>query len=142
MRLTASSLAEMIDSLRSNTGQPGERRKKPRIGLRVRAEIALPSRGHDGSAGEGPRLTVWVRDVSAGGIGILSEHAFERGDRFALLLGADGPHSRAQCTVMNCRKVDSRLYGTGAKFIDYDPPPETGRMRTRPRIAPARSDVV
>src|SRR5688572_9116997 len=106
MRLTASGLAEMIESLRSNARKAGERRKAPRIGLRVRAEIALPGPddGDGDAGGEGPRLTVWVRDVSAGGIGILSEHAFVRGDRFALVLGSDGPHSRAHCTVMNCRK--------------------------------------
>jgi hypothetical protein len=115
MQLTANGLAEMIDSLRSNVGEPGERRKAPRIGLRMRAEIALPGPGEDG---EGRRLTVWVRDVSAGGIGILCEHAFARGDRFTLILGTDGPRSRAECAVMNCRKVDSRLHGAGARFID------------------------
>ena len=116
MRLTANGLAEMIDSLRSNIQEPGERRKAPRIGLRVRAEIVLPGPANDDA--EGPHLSVWVRDVSGGGIGILCEHAFARGDRFTLLLGCDGPRGRAECSVMNCRKVDGRLYGTGAKFID------------------------
>ena len=117
MQLTAKSLAELIESLRSNPGEPGERRKEPRVGLRVRAEIALPP---PAGVTEGKRVGVWVRDVSASGIGILCEHAFEAGDTFALLLGADGT-GMMHCTVKNCRRIDERLHCSGAKFSDYTP---------------------
>ena len=125
MRLTAKTLADLIESLRSNVGEPGERRREPRVGLRARAEIALPP---PAGATEGKRIGVWVRDVSASGIGILCEQAFEAGDTFALLLGADGV-GMMHCTVRNCRKIDGRLYGTGAKFSDYKPK-ESPRRRS------------
>jgi hypothetical protein len=113
MHLTAKSLKELIDSLRSNTAEPGERRAEPRVGLRVRAEILLPGGGAS-------KLGVWVRDVSAAGIGILCEKEFEPGDTFALVLGPDASNL-AHCTVKNCRKIDGRLFGTGARFSDYRP---------------------
>ena len=60
MQLTATTLGELIKSLRSNEMSGPEKRRQPRVGLRARAEIQIP--------GTGEHLSIWIRDVSAGGV--------------------------------------------------------------------------
>jgi hypothetical protein len=112
MELTAQTLGELIKSLRSNPTGGGDKRRNPRVGLRARGEIQI--------AGSGERLNVWIRDVSAGGVNILSPRYFDLDSQFILILGGER-NEQAVCTVRYCRKVGSDLYGIGAKFVDYSP---------------------
>jgi hypothetical protein len=112
MQLTAQTLGDLIKSLRSNPCNGADKRRNPRVGLRARAEIQIPVTNE--------RLSIWVRDVSAGGVNILCPRYFEVNAQFTLVLGDDSSE-QAICTVRHCRKVGSDLYGIGAKFVDYSP---------------------
>ena len=112
MQLTASTLGELIKSLRSNEQAGADKRVDPRVGLRARAEIQVPISNE--------RLQIWVRDVSAGGVSILCPRYFELENEFSLILDAEAIES-ATCRVTHCRRVGSDLYSIGAKFTDYSP---------------------
>src|SRR5437588_12248846 len=113
MQLTATTLGELIKSLRSNEMSGPEKRRQPRVGLRARAEIQIP--------GTGEHVSIWLRDVSAGGISLLSPRYFEAEQQFSLLLGGEDDESTL-CCVRHCRRVGSDLFAIGAKFVDYKAP--------------------
>ena len=112
MQLTAQALADLIKALRSNPSTGMDKRRNPRVGLRARADIQIPISNE--------RLSIWVRDVSAGGVNILCSRYFEVNAQFILVLGSD-TSEQAVCTVRHCRRVGSDLYGIGARFVDYSP---------------------
>src|SRR4051795_10633696 len=86
VQLTPKTLGDLIRALRSNK-QHGDKRADPRVGLSARAELIL----RDPQTGLGvERLTVRVRDVSAGGVGFLSSRVFAVNETFDLLLDAAG----------------------------------------------------
>ena len=80
LTLTADAFNQIVHSLKSDEGRRfNEKRSKPRVGVRGRVSIVLL--GND-SVGE-KTLPVWVRDVSATGIGILLTEPLPHGSRFA-----------------------------------------------------------
>lgn len=116
MRLTAETFDELIRSLRSNAPAGSEKRRQPRVGLRVRAEVMVrdPATGFGGE-----RAEITIRDISAGGVGLLVPRPIDAGQRFSLVL--DGAASRSvRCVVMHCRSVGANLFRIGAKFEDDD----------------------
>jgi hypothetical protein len=116
VELTAKSLAELINSLRSNPKGASEKRTQPRVGLRASAEIIV----RDPVSGFGlERVAIRIRDVSAGGIGILCPRRLAPGEKFALVLhGArPGTEQEAECMVTYCRKVGTDLHLIGANFL-------------------------
>jgi hypothetical protein len=119
VELTAKSLSELINSLRSNPRGASEKRTQPRVGLCASAEIVV----RDATTGFGiDRLQIRVRDVSAGGIGLLCPRRFTPGEKFSLILDGvqPGTEQEAGCTVTYCRKVGTDLHLIGANF-DGDP---------------------
>jgi hypothetical protein len=112
--LTATTLSELVGSLRSTLATSMEKRRKPRVGMRLRAHIAL-SRTERTDA-----IQIWVRNVSANGFGFTCTHEIQGGEMFTLLLAGDKPESVA-CQVRHCRRVASGVFQLGAKFIDALP---------------------
>jgi hypothetical protein len=108
MELSAKTLAELLAALRCTDDAGMNKRKCPRVGLRVRTDVWHRTAG---------RLSVWVRDLSAGGANIVAPLEMHDGDDVALLLAgkADG-EDKVNCTVMHCRKIASGLYAVGLKF--------------------------
>jgi hypothetical protein len=119
MPLTAKSLSDIVQSLRNPAAKGSDKRKQARVGMRSRAEIQVRDQ-QTGFGGE--RLAVWVRDVSAGGIGLLSSKALSLGALFGLLLDGDGGlPEEVLCVIVYERSVGGGLYRIGARFKDYQP---------------------
>ena len=68
-------------------------------------------------------VLVVVRDLSAGGIGILHSEAFKPGQRFNLELKSEktGKTSMILCIVRWSRSVGSNLHEIGAQFENHEP---------------------
>lgn len=116
MDLSLELLARLAGELRSNERAGTERRRSPRVGMRVRAELVGP-----GVQSE----VVWVRDVSATGIGMLTHVPREAGAGLVLPVRAmDGRTTQVRCLVRYCRKVGTDLYHVGAQFTE----PVTGTV--------------
>src|SRR5438105_14455267 len=83
MQLTAKNLSELIQSLRSNVPGTSQKRIQPRVGIRLKVELVLldPKTGFGSE-----RIAAWVRDISAGGIGLLCDRGFKAGETFVLLV--------------------------------------------------------
>src|SRR5436190_22610010 len=79
MELTRAVLTEMLKALRSNPKTGMEKRVKPRVGLRLRARVFT-------AAAIDHPLEVWLRDVSAGGLGMLSSQPFAHGETIKMIL--------------------------------------------------------
>jgi|SRR5690349_8465434 len=112
--LTAATLSELVASLRSTLTAGVEKRRLPRVGMRLRARIALSR------TDRGDGIPIWVRNVSANGFGFTCTRELQAGEMFMLLLVGDKPQSVA-CQVRHCRRVASGVYQLGAKFIDALP---------------------
>jgi hypothetical protein len=106
--------AELLHSLARLKGDQIERRVHIRAPLRLRLRI-IPY--DQGTAGE--PLEVWTRDVSAGGIGILTSMPMAVGRKFIVALPRPyEPPLYLVCTVRNCAEMADRLYAIGASFVE------------------------
>jgi hypothetical protein len=112
--LTAATLSELVASLRSTLASGMEKRRLPRVGMRLRAHIALSRTDRTDT------VQIWVRNVSANGFGFTCTQEMQAGEMFTLLLAGDRPESVA-CQVRHCRRVASGVFQLGAKFIDALP---------------------
>jgi hypothetical protein len=113
MHLSAKTLSDVIKSLRSNASRGMEKRKQPRVGLRARADIRADRYPNE-------RLSVWVRDVSAGGIQFTCPKVLNQGDKFTLVMG-DDPADRMACSVTHAKRVSADLNVIGGQFADEFP---------------------
>jgi hypothetical protein len=102
MQLTATNLSELVRALRSNTG-PGEKRKHPRVGLRVKAQIMLSKE----------QISVWIRDISAGGTNFSSPQPIPEGTHFELLLSDT---DKIACIAQHSRQNPGNVFAVGARF--------------------------
>lgn len=115
MNLTAETFLQIVKSLRSDVAgeQSREQRKMPRVGIRGRAAITVPSKS-------GPKLhPVSVRDIAANGIGLLiNEPLVSVGQEFILILPSAGEQEKRHmlCQVKRFHKISSNLYSLGAVF--------------------------
>jgi PilZ domain len=111
MRISAEMFEAITTSIRGDSRD--EKRKEPRVGLSGKVFIVVPSPSTDRK----PKL-VAVRDLSAGGIGIIHNEKLEPGQQFNLLLKYEqiGLLKEIICTVRWSRSLGSGLYAIGAKF--------------------------
>jgi len=109
MELTVKSLSALLKSLRSNEVRDDNRRRAPRVGLRVRTDIWHLSHG---------RMSVWVRDLSAGGANLAVPIRMIVGDELQLLLDLtkDGEREKIACTVRHCRELAPGVFAVGVQF--------------------------
>ena len=118
-RLTAEIFEQIVSSLRSDsTGRVHEKRHRPRVGLRNSLEIyPCPT---------GAKLTaptvVWVRDVSADGLGLVSSNALPIDLHFVAEFDRwERPRLRVQYKVAYCKLLSRGLYSVGAQLIKVLP---------------------
>jgi PilZ domain-containing protein len=108
MELTREFLTEIVKSLRSNSRAGIEKRGQPRVGMRLKLHmLRRPFLGEP--------IAIWVRDVSAGGIGALSDEAFQPKDDVKLIF-ADSDTDPVPCIVTYCRRVGASQYQLGLRF--------------------------
>ena len=98
--LTAATLSELVHSLRSTLANGLEKRRLPRVGMRLRAHIALSRTDRSDT------IQIWVRNVSANGFGFTSTRDIQAGEMFTLLLAGEKPESIV-CQIRHCRRVAS-----------------------------------
>ena len=99
MQLTAATLSELVQSLRSQTGE-GEKRQQPRVGLRAKAQLVVNDK----------TIAVWVRDISSGGINLSCPKDIPLETRVEIVLSdAD----QIGCIVCHCHKNGPHLCHRG-----------------------------
>ena len=113
--LTAEVFKDVISALRSddNSTRLLDKRSSPRVGLRTKLAIVTGPTGPF----EAPPVEVWLRDLSAGGIGIVHSQEMERGTPFvAHLPRRQGAALRVLYEVAHCKRLAKDLYSIGAKL--------------------------
>jgi hypothetical protein len=132
MTLTAEQFRQIVESLRSDSlsKRSYEKRTAPRVGVRTKLGIipldAAPAASPAPRTGpafvtaapEGAgTLHVWVRDISADGIGVLHSAPMESGARFVAHFHRPGrPPMAVAYTVTHCRTISKTLFTIGAKL--------------------------
>jgi hypothetical protein len=128
MSFTAEQFNQIVESLRSDSlgKRSYEKRTAPRVGVRTKLEIVplpglppgvpVPPRLPPAAA-SGPVENVWVRDISADGIGILHASPMDAGARFVahFLRGQRAPLSVVYA-VTHCKTISKTLFTIGAKL--------------------------
>ena len=111
-RLSAELFQQIVASLRSDRSlRNHEKRTRPRVGLRSSLEVIPCGRG-------GKRFVVTVRDLSADGIGLVSNVVMQVGQEFvAHYERQDREPLRVQYTVAYCKTISSGLYSVGARLV-------------------------
>jgi len=114
-KLTADMLNDIVSNLKSDSvaSRIQEKRGQGRVGLRGSVDVIPFS---PTKAGNKP-ISIWVRDISANGIGFLAPARFEEGLEFVARFVRDGrPPLCILYRVRYCRKVSSDLNSVGASF--------------------------
>ena len=113
--LTAEVFKDVIGALRSddNSSRVLDKRSSPRVGLRTKLAIVTGPTG----AFEAAPVEVWLRDLSAGGMGIVHNVEMDRGTPFvAHLPRRQGPPLRVLYEVAHCKRLSKDLFSIGAKM--------------------------
>jgi hypothetical protein len=103
--------AAVLGSLVSDKGKSQERRRDPRVGVRLKLRlIVLPA-----SQPQPDPNDLWLRDISVGGLGLACRRPLDLNANFLLVLGR-GPQPPALLAfrVTNSRQVSPDLYSVGA----------------------------
>jgi hypothetical protein len=119
MNLSAEVFEQIIAKVKTDACTHDERRSTPRVGIRATATIYLLK--DDAKAVDA--LAVTVRDISAGGIGLIHSAPIKVGARFLMRLARvmDKPLPLV-CVVRHCRALaGSTLYAVGAEFQKVAP---------------------
>ena len=101
---------------------PGpERRQSPRLPARGPAELRLPEVGATGGRPRGPRtVTVYVHDISTGGLGLLSGTPVKPWSGVEVLLSNGYDDVTVRCAVRHCTMLAVGLYGVGVDVVAYE----------------------
>ena len=116
MKLSGELFQEIISQLTSdNAVDQHNKRQEPRVGVRAQGQITpwtldeLPGKG----------TTITIRDLSPGGICILSSVAMKRGIRFVLQLQrSQREQLEAIYEVRYCKTLTSSLWAVGGKLVN------------------------
>ena len=114
MELSAELFEQTIRSFKGDgSAVKKQRRAQPRVGIRCHLKI-IPIEG--GAAGA--ELDVWTRDISRGGLGIMSSQNMPVGSRFVVRFPRTGDTSPLAlvCTVKCCNQLTPGLFAIGAVF--------------------------
>jgi hypothetical protein len=110
LKLTAQLYKQILASLKSDSPERNsEKRTQGRVGLRCTLEI-IPLKG-------GKPITVWVRDISEQGIGLVSPAVVGEGTIFIARLPREkGEPLIVSYKVCYCRHLSSELYSLGCRL--------------------------
>jgi hypothetical protein len=114
MELSAELYEKTIRDIKGDVAAGAQdRRSHPRVGFRCKIQI-IPING--GVVGK--PVDVWTRDISRGGISVISSLKLKVGERFALRLprGEGEQPLGLLCTVKTVHELGSGVYALGAAF--------------------------
>ena len=125
MLLTPQQFREMISYLRTGPGD-ADRRTSERVEVQATAVVTPLTSG-----GKGDSFTVMTRDISRGGLGLLSTVALKPDQQVIVKLPGDGPDGvHVVGTVKHCKTIAGGLYSHGVQFTGVadregmQPPPQ------------------
>lgn len=116
MILTADRYEQIISTLRSDdpSVRGSEKRLSPRVGLRMQIVLLPKSQGPRTIAN---RLTVWLRNLSAAGIGFIHPKPIAKGSRLIACLPRDREDFLTILyQVIHCTRVVDGQYHIGARL--------------------------
>jgi len=100
-----------MSALKSDVIPGDEKRRSPRVGVGTRGIVLVHSTRRP--------LNVYIRDLSAGGVGITCDQALKPGEHLSLLLSrSDGKSSHVLYEVRHCRQAINGIYDVGAKLVE------------------------
>ena len=106
-------LAEIVTCLRrdSRDRMNHERRVLPRFRVWAPVEVVpLPEAGKT--------VTVWLRDLSRGGMGVMHTRAMALGEQFLIRLPLiDGDPMPLLCEVVYCQGATGDMFSIGCRFV-------------------------
>ena len=106
---------------REEEAYPGtDRRQAARTPARGPAELRLPAREPAAAAGHGARdrqVTVYVHDVSLGGLGLLSGSLVRPEAEVELTFSNGHDDLTLRCSVRHCTALAAGLYGVGVDVV-------------------------
>jgi hypothetical protein len=99
-----------------------ERRETPRTAARGPAELRLPPRDVSAPARHGAfrNVTVYVHDVSLGGLGLLSGSLVRPESEVELTFTNGHDDLTLRCSVRHCTTLAVGLYGVGVDVLAYE----------------------
>jgi hypothetical protein len=105
------------DILKDKTPDPDPKSGRRHQRYDMRAAITLSLINEDGTPQE--PVKAWVRNLSAGGIGISCNIIIDAGRRFIAYLKHPDPHHTLEiyCQAIRCTLVADEIYQVGARFI-------------------------
>lgn len=111
VELSVELLQSTLSALRSD---PIEQRRHPRAPVRAKVKI-VPYK--DGALDK--PFEIWTRDISSGGIGIVSPRGLAKGEKFVLRLPrCEGEPLYLLCTVKNCVIQAKGVFVIGSTFAE------------------------
>ncbi len=132
-RLTAEQFEQITDSLRSDRSlRIHEKRQKPRVGLRCSLEVFTcdPKRGWSAA------VPVWIRDVSAEGLGLVSNVQMKKDMAFVAEFGRSGTDSLyVMYQVAYSKQLTQGLFSVGARVVRVIPAEQISEKLNRHRRA-------
>jgi hypothetical protein len=112
MRLSAEMYDQVLAALRSDSRGGKDKRREPRVGLAGEAKLVAMT-----DTGKRIADSVRVRDVSRGGIGLISNQQLISQQRFVLQLRyQDDEPLWLVCFTAYCRAIDGGRFTIGAKI--------------------------
>ena len=114
MKLTAEQFEQILASLKSDSSRPRQqdKRSSPRVGIRMQVTIVPCVQGQPAT----PHL-VWVRDVSAHGMGLIHNQPLPIGSYFlALFQRKAGDRLTVLYKVASCSRLSTQQTLIGAQI--------------------------
>ena len=114
MKLTAEQFEQILASLKSDSSRPRQqdKRSSPRVGIRMQVTIVPCVQGQPAT----PHL-VWVRDVSAHGMGLIHNEPLPIGSYFlALFQRKGGERLTVLYKVASCSRLSTQQTLIGAQI--------------------------
>lgn len=124
MNLSAELFQQIVEALKSDSGQGRDKRTAPRVGLRAHVTV-LPA---PGTRARSERVR--CRNISASGIGLLHNREIRAGTEFVVCLAASGLSApvHISCVVVHCHKQGSDLFSIGARIVRVLTSDEAARL--------------
>jgi hypothetical protein len=114
MILTAEQMTQLLAVVAEapSSTLPNEQRAHPRVGVRYKIQFA------ELIGGVAIPEQAWMRDISAGGVGLATSRMLDAGRHVLVTLpGAKGRVLKVVCEVRHCREVAPNIFHAGLKFV-------------------------
>lgn len=114
MILSPERFRAIVASLRSDAacGRNAEQRAEPRVGMRTTATVVLRAE----TSGAIARRQVRVRDVSAGGMGLIADEPIAPDSTFVIDLRDARARVTLVCRAVRCQPLGNGLFRIGVRF--------------------------